>query len=170
MWEIEGRDFDSTEEVGLRLLGPSGQSHKFGTDTVSKRGRVHYKILIPRYFEPGQWTVVLRSRDKDDDAEETFELPYRPPNVALEVSQPAASPVTTLTFTSTEFQPNEPVTYWVSGPGSDGRPGGTVLAEPAGRVTFDWTIPADAQSGFWQMTAYGEESDRQGVAPFTVEG
>jgi hypothetical protein len=169
-WEFTGEGFRPGVEFTLRLLGPSGQNVKFGGKTANDRGRANFTVLVPRYFEPGTWTARLRGQTSDKEAEEAFELGYRPPDLALEVHQPAGPPGTTFVFTSRDFEPGEEVGYWLSGPGGQAIPGGAVVAEPDGGVAFTYTVPPDAQPGVWQMTAYGQSSDHQGVVAFTVEG
>jgi hypothetical protein len=98
-----------------------------------------------------------------------FDLAPRGPDVSLEVSQPSASPGATLVFGSAQFEPNEIVSYWATGPDGTGYDGGYVVADESnGRVAFSYAIPAGAPTGAWTMSAYGETSDRLGVAVFTV--
>ena len=169
-WEFRGEGFRPDEPVSLRLLGPSGQNVKFGNKTANDRGRVTFRELIPRYFVPGTWTARLVGQTSDKEAEENFELTYRPPDVALEVQQPAGPPGTTFVFTSGAFEPGEEVGYWLNGPSGQDIPGGAVIADPDGGIAFTYTVAPDAEPGVWQATAYGQSSDHQGVAAFTVEG
>jgi len=167
-FRVEARGFRAGEEVSIRLLGPSGQNVKFGHDDANQRGNVRFTLFIPRHFEAGQWTLRLRGRDSDKEAEATFEAPRRLPNAVLNVSQATAAPGTTLVFTSGDFSGGEEVSYWLSSPAGENLPGGVVHADLGGQLSFVYTIPLSAQPGVWQMTAYGQESDNQGAAVFTV--
>lgn len=167
-FRVEARGFQAGEEVSIRLLGPSGQNVKFGHDDANDRGNVRFRLFLPRHFEAGQWTLRLRGRNSDKEAEATFEAPRRLPNAALNVTQVTAAPGTTLVFTSGDFSGGEEVSYWLNSPAGENLPGGVVHADPSGQLSFVYMIPLGAQPGVWQMTAYGQQSDNQGIAVFTV--
>ncbi len=168
-YDIRARGFDDDEHVSLRLVGPSGQEMKMGRKRANDRGRVHFTVVIPRYVEPGHWTVILRGSQSDEDAEAILQVPPRLPDALLSVGPLGGPTNASFTFLASRFQSGEVLTYWLNAPNGAVLEGGQALVGPTGEASFPYTMTAAMPTGWWQVTAYGQSSDSMAVATFQFE-
>ncbi|MCC6625903.1 MAG: hypothetical protein IT340_00750 [Chloroflexi bacterium] len=167
-YDIEASGFTPGEDVSVRLIGPSEQVIKLDRDRASRRGRVSFRFFMPRYIEPGAWTLRLEGVDSGKKTKDTFVVPERGPNVDLAVT-PTTGPVgTTFTITSAAFHPGERISAWVTRPDGESVPIDETRANEAGQVAVTVIVPPGGPVGDWFAAIYGLESDRLGAAAFQV--
>jgi hypothetical protein len=90
--------------------------------------------------------------------------------LTLQPSEPAVAASKVIEFTGAGFQPGERVSMWFTTPRQFVLGGGYAYATSEGRISRGFGVPADAISGTWWVTAYGEKSKTPVVAAFTVWG
>jgi hypothetical protein len=167
-FRFEARGFKDGEEVSTWLTGPADQVMATGVRDTDDRGRVSYRMRMPRHFQPGRWAITVHGLESDREAIGSFDLPLLGPDVGLTVN-PARGPAgATFRFTSPDFDGGEIVSTWLTGPDGSVTDGERLDADGAGRIDFTYTAPAGAPSGTWAMSAYGWGSNHYGVATFVV--
>jgi hypothetical protein len=168
VFQLAGQGFGGDEVVAVWLTGPSQQVVAMGYQEADGDGMVSFQMLMRRHFQPGRWAITMHGLDGGVQAITSFDLPFRGPDVTVNVSQASGPIGTTFAFSSTGFQANEAVSYWLTGPDGRAVEGDIVSANADGRVDFSITPAADTATGRWWVSAYGEESDRLGVVSFTL--
>jgi hypothetical protein len=166
---FEARGFDDDEDISFWLTGPSQQVVAGEVRTTNGEGRERITMQMPRHFQPGRWAITVHGLKSDLEAIGFFEMPPLGPNAALVVDPPSGPASTTFTFTSNDFDPNERVGYWLTGPDGKAYEGGTATAKASGQVIFYYTFGPGIQTGTWTMSANGLASDKLAVVPFLVE-
>jgi hypothetical protein len=160
--------FGDNETLTAWVTGPSQQVQAVDAHSTDGDGNASFSMRMPRHFEAGRWALTVHGLESDEEAVAYFDVTARGPDISLTAS-PASGPVgTSFTFSGSGFEGEEIVSYWLTGPNGMAYEGGDVVVSDNGSVSFSYTIGAGSQGGMWQMSAYGQSSDRLGVATFTV--
>lgn len=140
---------------GVRVAGPTGAR-------ADRDGRVEWTWTAPADAIGGQWTMVAQGQDSDRIERIAFTITdgAAPPAPPAGVSPERGPAGTTFTFTAAGFAEGERVGYWLN------RPDGTIErfdrelhADKDGRITWTYTVPANAQGGTYLMAARSSQSD-----------
>jgi hypothetical protein len=167
-YRVEASGFLPDEKVSVKLTGPSEQVIKLDRDDASKRGTVRFSFFLPRYYEGGEWALRLEGSTSEKKAKETFDVPWRGPNVGLSVDPTEGGGGTTFTIASGEFDPGERVSAWLSRANGESIPLGETRANEVGQAAFAFVAPPGMTPGDWFAVAYGIRSDRLGTTFFRV--
>jgi hypothetical protein len=167
-FEFMARGFRANEEVSTWLTGPSQQVASSGIYSANSSGSARFHLRMPRHYQPGRWAITVHGLSSDSEAIGFFVMPVLGPDVTLTVDPPSGPPSATFTFSSTEFDGNEFVSYWLTGPDGKAYPGGIATADNSGTVFFAYTFGPGVEPGLWLMSASGLRSDHLGVVSFTV--
>jgi hypothetical protein len=168
VYRVEARGFRDGEEVSAWLTGPSQQVMASGTREADDRGRLSFRLRLPRHVQPGRWAITLHGLTSDREVIGFLDVPLLGPDVTLSVSPAGGAAGTTFRFTSPDFRGGELVSYWLTDPDGTVAAGGRLTAGADGHIDFSYTLAAGATPGRWAMSAAGWESDHYGVASFTV--
>ena len=166
------------ERIDFWVTGPDGLSRpRFPAVQADRAGAVVWSWDVPADAPAGQWTAVARGVRSNLQMPVGFTV-VGPAALSREVSATpaAAGPGTTFRFTVSGLTAGEPYAPWVRGP--DGRdrdigPDGAftrVTVGADGRLSWEWTAPADAIPGQWRALARGEASFIIVEVPFTITG
>jgi uncharacterized protein YfaS (alpha-2-macroglobulin family) len=169
-YDVEASGFTPGEEVSVRLIGPSEQIVKLDRDTASRRGRVSFRFFIPRFYEPGTWTLRLEGVDSDKSTRDTFLVPYRGPNVELTITPTEGPVLTTFTITGAPYEPGERISAWATRPDGESITISETRANEFGQVALAYTVPPTGPLGDWFIAVYGQNSDQLGAGTFRVTG
>jgi hypothetical protein len=160
--------FEDDEEVSTRVTGPRQQVQASGICEANGRGDVNFTIRMPRHFEPGRWAITVHGLVSDREAIGFFWMPTLGANVPLVAVPPEGPRGVVVIFRGAGFAAGEQVNYWPTGPSDVAYDGGQTTANGDGQVEFLFLFGAESEPGRWAMSAYGMESDRLGVARFTL--
>jgi len=167
-YKFDVRGFFDEEDVSTWLTGPSQQVMESGIYSTDDRGRVDFRLRMPRHFQPGRWAITVHGLRSDREVIGYFEVPLLGPNATLTLNAGSLRNGETLIVTSEDFGRSERISFWFTGP--DGRvvAGAYYLSSTRqGQVALTYYLNG-FQPGGWAITLYGNESDRLGVATFEV--
>jgi hypothetical protein len=168
--------FAPGEYVHMSAYGPLADSDTKGfqaNQIASPEGRIDGSWTAPNAANTGEWYIVLRGNDSG--LERTIPVSIVPrsqssgPNMVISPSVGRAG--MRFAISATGFFGNEEMRVWVN------RPDGTVVetkvegsmkSAPDGRIAWTWVAPADAQTGHWEIVAYGMSSERQTLVGFDI--
>jgi hypothetical protein len=167
-YDVVATGFAANEMVSTWLTGPSQQVVPSDRHKVDHRGGIAFTLRVKRYAEPGRWALTVGGWESGREAIAYFDLPPFAPDIAVSVTPPSGQPGATFTFTATGFEEGERVSAWFTAPDGRTLDGDVVEAGREGRVAFQWATATGTPTGEWTMNAYGQSSDRLGVASFTV--
>lgn len=166
---VRGTGFRRNEDVATWASYSRGGAVFTGKAKADGTGAVVLNVLVRRAWGAGWWAITMRGLRSEREAAASFEVLPGAPNGELDVSPTVAGRGAVVGFHGVGFVGDEPVSFWVT------RPDGSVTgfessprSTAAGDVWFTLTLPADAQSGRWMMSAYGAGNDRLLVGAFTI--
>jgi hypothetical protein len=138
-----------------------------------EQGRTSWRWEVPDDAWSGTWIMSARGFYSEHFVQIPFviEGPPPPPRPTISVTPEQASPGETLTFAATGFRAEEEVSFWVTAPYVDTPVYSSVRereTDEQGRITFQWTVPADAQVGQWTVSVFGFKSELQLDIDFDV--
>jgi hypothetical protein len=167
-FDFRATGFGRTEHVHYYLIGPDGQSIGGRDHSTNGNGDVNFNLKMPRWAYAGVWTITVIGEDSESQASGSFEMPQLGPDIELTVDRATGPLGTSFHFTSTGFDREETVQYWLIGPDGKVYLTGQVDASLRGHVAIDAPIGAGQPTGQWTLRAYGQDSDSLGVATVTV--
>lgn len=170
-----GTDFQANEMVTWWVTTPRGVviSDDDYDAQADNSGRVVARYSLPDNAEDGAWALTAYGRSSEMAASAPFTVVggEGTPEPLAAVSPPVGPPGATFSFFGADFNDDEPISYWFTGP--DGAVAAAFPAEKNatddGRVDFSWTSPVDAQSGQWVVTIQGVDSGRARAVPFMIQ-
>ncbi len=171
--------FVPRERVDFWVTGPDGISRpRFPALAADAAGAVVWSWDVPADAPGGQWTAVSRGVRSNRQVPLGFTVAGASSAPAREVvvTPAAAGPGATFRFTVGSLTPGEGFGPWVRGPDGRDRDIGAsgsfvrVVVGPDGRLSWEWTAPADVAPGQWRSLARGETSGTVVEVPFTITG
>lgn len=166
------------ERIDFWVTGPDGISRpRFPAVEADASGAVVWSWDVPADAPGGQWTAVSRGVRSDRQVPLGFTvIATQAPAREIVASPASGGPGTTFRFTVGSLTPDEGFGPWVRGPDGRDRDIGKsgsftrVVVGADGRLSWEWTAPADAAPGQWRALARGEKSGTVVEVPFTVTG
>jgi hypothetical protein len=169
VFEFVATGYKGNEMVSVWLTGPNQEVVPTDHRKVDEKGGIGFTLRLKRHLEPGRWAVTVGGWESGREAIAYFDLLPRPLEINLGVSPSSAAAGATFAFSAIGFEEGERVSYWLTAPDGRAIDGDWLEAGRNGRVAFDWVANDGTPRGRWMMSAYGQKSDRLGVAAFTVE-
>jgi hypothetical protein len=167
---VQVSGFEANERVSTWLTAPDLSVVPSNNHRMDGQGERSFSVRIPRFFQTGRWAITVHGLSSGREAVAYFYVPPRLPDAPLAVNPTRLAPGETFVATGAGFQPRENISYWFTAPDGRSVPGDFTLAGPDGSVAFSYTMSLSSPGGLWALSAYGESSDRLGVAFFAVVG
>jgi hypothetical protein len=169
LFDFVATGFKANEMVSTWLTGPHQQVVPTDRHKVDHRGGIAFSLRLKRHLEPGRWAITVGGWESGREAIAYFDLPPRPPDIALIINPPAGAAGTTFAAAAAGFAEGERVSYWLTDPDGQAIDGDALEAGRRGEISFSWSTTAQTKRGVWWVSAYGQRSDRLGVASFSVD-
>jgi hypothetical protein len=156
--------YNPSEEVDVWIETPDGEPQPQWADelrgkSANGRGVARFGWTAPEDVPAGQYQIVIRGFDSRVTNVLSFRIIRGAPSDTARsgVTPYRGPPGTTFTFFGVFDGAHVGVSYWLTTPNRTIIiPGGGNLAETftddSGRATVQWTAPADAQRGTWNLT------------------
>lgn len=178
--------FTPGEKVSYWASSPNGIAIAGDIIEADDNGSIEWTWTVPDEDDanatPGIWLMVAYGNTSQSTT--TIRFTISEPSVAPAPEAPTAQPAVggpgaTFTFTASGFERKERISYWITAPDKQVYGGASrvdvessryyyATADENGRVTWRWTVPADAITGVWTMVGVGTDSRRAYQIPFTV--
>ena len=168
-YQFEARGFRDSEDVATWVTGPNQQVMGTGNHATDDRGRVKFRLLMPRHFQPGRWAITIHGLETNREIIGYFEVALRGPDATLTVTPGSVARGETITVTGTGFGRGQRVAFWFTRPDGSTVAGTYLLISTSdGAITFTHTFLADTMTGGWALSAYSLLGDHLGVTTFEV--
>jgi hypothetical protein len=168
-YEFSARGFRDAEDVATWVTGPIQQVMGTGNHATDDKGRVKFRLRMPRHFQPGRWAITLHGLETGREIIGYFEVAVRGPDATLLVTPGSVARGETITVTGTGYGRGQRVAFWFTRPDGSTVAGTYILlANNEGNIAFIHTFLADTMTGGWALSAYSLNEDHLGVATFEI--
>lgn len=171
-----GQGYTPTETVALWLRTPADTIIDLGKTQADEQGGFRQEFLpgsdypSGRYFVTGygmssQLTGIARFVIQRGDFIETET------GATLTITPRQIRQLDLMTIEGNNFGPGEQITLWLTLPNGTVQPLDdlpTIRTEQDGFFVIELTMPTSKPVGRYEMTAYGRDSNRRAIAPFTL--
>jgi hypothetical protein len=165
-FEFQATGFYADEEMDFWLTTPESRSRRFDQEVdlteeklhADANGMISWRWTAPANVQAGRWHMTARGEESRVERVIAFDIVRATPLPdPYSVTPRSGPPGTTFTFSISDM-PTSRAAYWVTAPdGTIYPPEGVdrrswrVAVDDNGNATWNWTVPADAQSGTWLM-------------------
>ncbi len=168
VFNFSANGYRAEERVDTWINTPGDQPQAIMTQPIADaNGAISWQWTAPAGAAGGTWRMVARGRVSRVETIIPLQIdgptPTPTPNAqrpAGEGASPASGgPGTLFTITASGFTPNERLDTWANTPsGVQSEVPAWVFADAQGAASWQWTAPADAENGTWQLIGRGIES------------
>ena len=165
---LYGIGFEHGETIVSWASSTRGSVYPTAQGEANSAGTVTIELRLGRFWEPGWWALTLHGRSSGREAVATFEVLATAPDGRLDVAPESAVAGSRIQFHGAGFRPGELVTAWATTPAMQAIAVESGITQDHDEIFFAFDVPASGPAGTWSMTAYGTQSQRLLIVPFTV--
>jgi hypothetical protein len=170
---LELRGFRSDEDVNLWQTPPEGATVNLGNISVDDNGNANVSLFVSSRNPTGLHVFGARGNESLRTASATLELTLgegAPPTsgVQIVVQGEIGPQLGVFTFTGSGYQFEEDVALWINLPDDTVQSVGRTRTDEQGMFQFSLSLGSSFPEGRYVMTAFGLESERTGIVPFTL--
>jgi hypothetical protein len=170
-FQVVASGFDDNEALSYSLTSPSGVEYGGRTHTTNGDGAVPFSFVTPRSSEMGAWRLTVWEK-AGDGASATAAVAVTSAlgsdGVADAVATGVAGGVAVAITTSGDFDNQETVYYWLTGPDGVIYLAGADQTSGRGRVEATALVTPAMPRGQWTVSIYGPSSDHLNVGLVTI--
>ncbi len=169
---ISGSGYQPGEQVAIWIRYPNNAVADLGVQIADSQGRIGFAIASDR-IPVGRYALTARGLQSQRNGIVEFEVQpgdtLRPRGAASLVAGPGSvTQRSAINLRGSGFLPGEVVTIWATLPDYATEWLGDVIADADGAFIVDVRLSEQDPVGRYAISAYGNQSERRGVAEYTL--